>query len=93
MMLERAHDNRVVRIWALHLVGCSLYCVCMQRRVALFRGALVESFLLCLQVPVVHIGSLYAFVVHTFFADEVARSIEWPRAAHLNFRSHSTTLL
>ena len=75
--------NRAAEYLPYGLFGVAILAAILD--IALFGGGVVESFLLWLLVIVVGVGSLYAFMGHTFAADDVARSIGWPPGSPFQF--------
>jgi len=75
--------NRATEYLPYGLFGVAIIAAVLN--IALFGEGVVESFLLWFLVIVVGFGSLYAFVGHTFAADDVARSIGWPTGSPFQF--------
>jgi hypothetical protein len=61
--------NRIAEYLPYSLFGVAIIAAILD--IALFGGGVVESFLLWLLVIVVGLGSLYAFIGHSFAADDV----------------------
>ena len=75
--------NRAAEYLPYGLFGVAILAAILD--MALFGGGVIESFLLWLLVIVVGVGSLYAFMGHTFAADDVARSIGWSPGSPFQF--------
>ena len=75
--------NRAAEYWPYVLFATAIVAAVLN--IALFGSGIVESFLLWFLVIIVGIGSLWAFVGHTFVAYDVARSIGWPTGNSFQF--------